>query len=157
MKAIANDKQYYISKDGKVLNVKTNKYLSTRLNKRGYVLVDIKGKPQYLHRLLASAYLGDVHCKQVDHIDKDKQNNNLDNLRICTRSQNRANSYKRAGANTSKYKGVSWHKAAKKWHARCYLNNKCYHVGYFLKELDASRAYNEYAGRLHGNYAVLNA
>ena len=104
MKAIANSEQYFINKEGQVFNSKTKKFIKNRQNKRGYVQVNICGKTHYIHRLLASAYLGDVCDKQVDHIDKNKSNNNLNNLRICVRSENRANSYKRAGVTTSIYK-----------------------------------------------------
>jgi len=109
-----------------------------------------------LHRFIMNAKPGEV----VDHINGDKLDNRKENLRITDRkgnSQNRkkSRSYKNKST-SSKYKGVSWHEANKKWRACIYRNNKSTHLGYFEKEIEAAKAYNLKAIEYHGEFARLN-
>src|ERR1700730_17241508 len=53
----------------------------------------------------------------IDHIDRDPLNNQTDNLRYATRSQQEANKSVRVD-NTSGYKGVTWHGSCQKWMVR---------------------------------------
>ena len=57
---------------------------------------------------------------------------------------------------SSEYKGVTWHKPSKKWHAQIRHNGKHIHIGSFKDEKEAGRAYNAKAKELHGEYAKLN-
>jgi hypothetical protein len=105
----------------------------------GYLqlILDDKGKQKhyYIHRLVACAYLGlDLEDKKqiVDHIDGDRLNNDISNLRIVTKQQN--------GFNT-KARGCSWHKQAKKWRARIMLDGKEIALGLFDTEEEARQAY----------------
>ena len=92
MKAIKDYKNYSITKDGRVINTKTNRtikpfkytgYWAVCLSKEG------KQKNVRLHRLLAQAYLDNPENKPcVNHIDGDKTNNNLSNLEWCTYKEN---------------------------------------------------------------------
>ena len=92
----------------------------------------------------------------VDHINSlDTLNNRRFNLRIGDRSKNRINTQKAAGC-SSIYKGVSWSKRNKRWHAEISLHGRRFHLGYFVKEVDAARAYNEKAKELFGEFARLN-
>lgn len=90
----------------------------------------------------------------VDHIDGDGLNNQRSNLRVCTSHENVRNSKSRGGA--SKYKGVSWYRKTKKWVAAITYNRSRKTIGYFHKEEDAAKAYNEYAAKHHGGFAHLN-
>jgi len=65
---------------------------------------------------------------------KDALNNKIENLRPCTRSENALNS-KRASNNKSGVKGVCWHKAAQKWHARINLKGKQYNFGSYITKM----------------------
>lgn len=88
---------YEISEDGRILrNVKSKKQLKPRLNNRGYYFVGfcIKGIRQWrtIHSLVAECWLG--NCPdgyEIDHIDRNKINNNYRNLRYVTHSQNNLN------------------------------------------------------------------
>ncbi len=56
----------------------------------------------------------------------------------------------------SAYKGVSWHKAQKKWYARCVIGGKQKTLGYFTDEREAAEAYNAAAVEHYKNFAKLN-
>lgn len=92
---------------------------------------------------------------QGDHKDHDGLNNQKNNLRIANHSQNQANrkSFKNS---SSKYIGVCWKKAAKKWQAAIYQNGSNKHLGSFINESEAAIAYNEAAKIIHGEFANLN-
>ena len=74
-----------------------NKYLKKKIHKQGYYEIRLcknaKLKQFRLHRLVYEAHNGTIPDKmQVDHIDNNKQNNNIENLRLVTNSQNKMNS-----------------------------------------------------------------
>ncbi len=108
----------------------------------GYLEVRIGGKLMKSHRLIATAFLGEIpESMHVDHIDGDKMNNALINLRIVTERQNqRAFKLKRNGA-SSKYRGVSWDSKKGKWQ----VNVLGKYIGRFNDETDAAAAYDSFA------------
>ena len=79
----------------------------------------------------------------TDHIDGNPLNNQRDNLRICSSRENNQNHrHKSATRNySSKYPGVYWHKRAEKWMAYIKINKKRKHLGLFLIEEEAAKAY----------------
>lgn len=81
----------------------------------------------------------------VDHIDGNGLNNQKKNLRIVSHQQNMANYPvdKKAGHH-SKYRGVSFHKKAKKFNAYIRINGKDHHIGLFLTEDEAFIARNNF-------------
>lgn len=92
-----------------------------------------------------------------DHKDRNTLNNQRNNLRKASRSQNNANTRSRNNS-VSKYLGVSpFVKNGKsKWRANICKDKKIYHLGYFKTEEDAALAYNKKALELHGEFANLN-
>jgi len=139
-KKIENYEDYFISNLGRVKSTKNNKikYLKLCVNSEGYYAVKLfqngKGKMIKVHRLIAKAFIDNPNnhlC--VDHIDGDRKNNNLDNLRWVTNQQNQHN--------RTKAKGYTWHKKANKWMSQININNKKIHLGYFDNEEDARQAY----------------
>lgn len=90
--------------------------------------------------------------EQIDHINRDKTDNRLANLRVCTTQENNFN---RTGWKNSKsgFKGVTYVEAKKKFKARIGINGKRIHLGYFDTAEEASRAYNEMAEKFYGEYA----
>jgi hypothetical protein len=112
-------------------------------NNKGYRAVIIKGRVFRVHRIIYylhyGVWPGDL---QVDHIDGDKLNNNPENLRLVTNRQNNK-SYRKPYKNpTSKYRGVSWHKASNKYVVQITHNSKNIHLGCFTCEKEAALAYN---------------
>lgn len=115
----------------------------------GYPSFNENGKHFYLHRFLRS----DASV-EVDHWDRNPLNATNENLRSATRQENAHNTGSHGGS--SSYKGVDWRKGRERWRARVRTGNKTYFLGYFTSELEAARAYNETALRLHGEFARLN-
>lgn len=90
-----------------------------------------------------------------DHINHNGIDNRKQNLRNCTKKQNRANSRSLAKS-SSKYKGVCWDKSCKKWCAYIKNNDKRTHLGYFEDEAEAARAHDRAAKKIRGEFAALN-
>ena len=87
---------YLIFNDGGVFSIKTNIFLKTYKDKYGYLKVILykngKGKNLKIHRLIALHYIPNPENKPcIDHIDRNKTNNNIDNLRWVTPSENSIN------------------------------------------------------------------
>lgn len=89
---------------------------------------------------------------QVDHVNRNTLDNRRSNLRVCTFSENQANSGLRRD-NTSGHRGVSWVKAKKRWRALIRINGKKKHLGYFLEKTQAVAAYREAALDSFGVFA----
>ena len=104
-----------------------------------------------MHRLILNAPKGLV----VDHINGNGLDNRKANLRLCTPAQNACNVRPRPGE-TSKYKGVAFIKRERRWQVRISFRNKRKWIGYFDTEIDAARAYDQAARRLHKEFASLN-
>ena len=123
---------------------KSNEYYNIKINNKNYLT----------HRIIF-LYHYSYLPKYIDHIDRNKLNNNIENLRPVTLSQNQWN--KKPRKNTSSiYKGVSWQKTANKWKSEIRINNKPQYLGLFINEIDAALAYNKKAIELFGEYAYLN-
>ena len=105
--------------------------------------------------------LSKVINKTPDGFVTDHENGNIGdytkrNLRTATNSQNQANVGKRKGKATSRFKGVRWHSASKKWHAYIKVDYKQINLGLFVSETDAALAYNLAAKKHFGEFACLN-
>ena len=84
---------YSINEKGSVFSHISGKILKQHANHRGYLSVDLykdgKMKKVVIHRLVALTYIPNPNnLPEIDHIDTDKQNNNVGNLRWCTRKEN---------------------------------------------------------------------
>jgi hypothetical protein len=104
-----------------------------------------------MHRQILNAPPG-MHC---DHINHNGLDNRKANLRLCTPQQNSFNQHPRFNS-TSKYKGVSWSREARKWRADIKHNGRTIYIGYFEDEAEAAIAYDDYAIDLFGEFAWLN-
>jgi len=110
--------EYYVNRSGQVKSSKGNveRILKYKWHKEGYPMVTLtqrigRKKPLYVcvHKLVALAFLGQPPtpygrgkgCTMVDHIDEDKSNCHVDNLRWVTRTENNTKfKYKRRPKNT---------------------------------------------------------
>ena len=91
---------------------------------------------------------------ETDHINGDRLDNRLANLRVVTHQQNGWNRKIELTKRSSKYKGVYRHKTT--WQAGIRHNGKQIYLGCYTDEWDAAQAYNEAARRLFGEYASPN-
>jgi hypothetical protein len=76
---------------------------------------------------------------QIDHINRDRADNRIENLREVTNKQNQQNRSTNSD-NTSGHTGVSWYKPYSKWRAQIKHNHKVIHLGYFTNIEDAIAA-----------------
>ena len=120
---------------------------------RGYVKTNIKTDNGYTTKRVHQFLINTPKGMHTDHIDGDKLNNQKENLRVTTPSQNQMNTSKRKNM-TSEYKGVS--KIGKRWRADIMFNYKQIYLGIFTFEKDAAIAYNNKAIELFKKYARLN-
>jgi hypothetical protein len=123
------------------------------LDKSGYLRVSLypngKIKPMEIHRLVWQSFGGEKSNRerQIDHIDNDKTNNNIENLRIVS---NRENSTKRSlqYPKTSKYTGVYLDKKTGRWVAQIRKpkstpKESTLWLGRYQSEIQASLAYQK--------------
>ena len=121
------------------------------VNGNGYEVIWVEGKKMQVHRavfLMHHGYLPD----SVDHIDGNKLNNRVENLRDATLSQNQHNSKLRKD-NKSGIKGVHWYKQTQKWKVELKVNGKTKHIGCFKELGDAKNAIEEARKQYHGEFA----
>lgn len=103
------------------------------------------------HRMAWFYHYGVWPSKQIDHINGDKDDNRIANLREASNAENCRNAG-RPRNNTSGFKGVSWHKGSKKWaaHICCDFHQKF--LGNFATPEEAHEAYVQAATKLHGSF-----
>ena len=109
-----------------------------------------KGRTVLLHRELISVPAG----LEIDHIDGDGLNNRRENLRVVTHSQNLMNQGPRSNKDSysSRFVGVSYSKANKKWQAYIKAGDRQKHLGRFLTEELALKARQEAAKLYFGEF-----
>lgn len=117
-------------------SIKQDKYRRIGLNK----------KPYLAHRLIFMMFHG-YFPQVVDHIDGNKLNNRIENLRAANLSENQHNR-KMSKTNTSGYKNVTWNKRKSKWLVNVRVHSMDFHIGYFddveLADLAAQEARDKY-------------
>lgn len=107
----------------------------------GYLRTSVKNKKIVLHRLAWLLTFGKFPEFDLDHINGNRKDNRLVNLREATRAENLQNQ--------TKAKGFRWFKPAKKWMVTVKKDYKAHHIGYFDTELDARAAYMRAKRELH--------
>jgi len=127
------------------------KWRTQHIGKRYYAVRSDRRRIIWMHRVILGLTYGDK--LQGDHRDGNGLNNQRSNLRIANHSQNQQHKNRYCN-NTSGFKGV--YKAGRRWFARIYVANKRCHLGHFDSPIDAARAYNRAAKKLHGCFAKLN-
>lgn len=118
-------------------------YAATKIRRDG------RRRNAFLHRLLLNARADMV----VDHVDGDGLNNCRSNLRLATRSQNRANTRIRRGG--ARFKGV-YPYGAGRYAANITFRGKTRFLGSFDTAEEAARAFDAAAKEIHGEFAGLN-
>jgi hypothetical protein len=116
----------------------------------GYVYIRIDNILHCAHRLAWLYMTKTLPECNIDHINRIPRDNSFANLRQATQGQNMQNITK-PSHNTSGYLGVTWHKAAQKWHAQICLNNKHINVGLFSDPKEAHEAYLKTKREIHSH------
>jgi len=150
-----------ITRNGKN-SIMTNKEKIMRysIQNTGYytIILTINGNKKniLIHRLMCINFIPNPDNKKcVDHIDGNKLNNKLENLRWATPSENLMNK-KKKGNTTSIYKGVYCDKRTNKWISRVNINGTSMWYGTHNTENEAGIAYNNKAIELFGTFAKIN-
>lgn len=140
---------FHYDKDTGVL-LKNGKEVTTT-NTNGYRVVRFNGRVVYVHRLAWFLEHGDWP-KALDHIDGDRLNNALSNLRLATAAQNAQNMI-------GKVKGAHYHKHSGRYRSSIMTNGKSKHLGFFSTAEEAAAAYLAAKRQLHttwrGNAQVI--
>ncbi|MFV3090181.1 HNH endonuclease [Pseudomonas sp. GW6] len=119
---------------------------------KGYLRTQVAGKSVLCHRLAWLMHYGHWPKGEIDHINGDRQDNRISNLRACTHQQNNHNQPLRT-TNTSGVKGVYWHSRQRKWRGQVCLNYKIHITQGFDEIADAKAAVIELRNKLHGDFA----
>lgn len=125
-----------------------------KLDKDGYRRGQLLGRGCAAHRLAWLLHYGEWPSLSIDHIDGDRDNNRIENLRLATPAENSAN---RAGQNkTSTYKGVCYCPRGNVWRASVVKDGKQVFHQVFRDEVEAARAYDTAALAHFGRFARAN-
>lgn len=141
------DKYNYVS--GKLYKVGCNNREVDWLDKSsGYHRLQIGDETWMLYRLIWIYHYGEIPIgKTVDHKDHDKTNNNIDNLRLATRSEQNKYQRKRSDC-SSQYIGVHWRERASKFevYVSTYPNGKrmSKYLGSYTNETTAAKVRDKY-------------
>ncbi len=131
---------------------KVMKYIWYYDYSKGYATSRIKGK-----LITMSKFITGWGCIP-DHINRNKLDDRLSNLRPANRSTNAMNS-KISTKNTSGVKGVCWHERSQKWRAYIKYKNKSIHIGLFKNKEDAiesrEKAELQYFDEFSPNFEIL--
>lgn len=125
---------------------------------KGYIAFSVTYENRR-YRLMAHRVIWALHHKKwplmVDHIDGNKTNNSLNNLREVNNSQNCRNKLGNKNSKV-KWKGVTYHKRDKTYDAVIGVTGKNTYLGRFLEPMEAALAYNYAAEKMFGEYAKFN-
>lgn len=123
---------------GKVAGALKNGYVRIYINRIGYLA----------HRLAWVYSHGREPSDCLDHINGNRSDNRITNLREASIAENNQNRvpFKK---NSSGHQGVNWDASSSKWRAKVYLKGKCIDLGHFSDKEDAAKAYRDEKQRIH--------
>lgn len=129
-----------------------NERAFTSINSSGYHAGTLLNRRYLAHRVVWAMEYGSWPDSFIDHINRDKTDNRIENLRLASNSENMMNT-DAYSSNKSGYKGVSFKPSKGKWVAQIGFRNTKKHIGYFDTPQEASKAYQEVSKQMHGSYS----
>jgi hypothetical protein len=138
-------------RDGELYWKKRNQRKAGCINGESYRHIVINGKLYKSHRLIFMLHHGYMP-EFIDHIDNDRLNNKIENLRPATKQQNCWNRTINKN-NKSGIKGVSWCKLTKKWKVQGRVDKKVVHLGVYPTLEEAAKVIANFRFINHGNFA----
>lgn len=119
---------------------------------RGYLVTSAFGRQRFVHRIVYEMHFGIIPPgMQIDHVDGDKLNNRIENLRLATASQNCAN--KRIGRpSKTGFTGVYWNRIVGRYTAQVTVNGETRSLGMYATAEEASAAYTAAAQSAFGEF-----
>ena len=121
---------------------------------RGYLRIVISGRSYKSHRLAWLHVHGEWPEGDIDHINGDRSDNRVTNLKVCTNAENGQNRGLNRN-NKSGYVGVSFHAQTGKWQAHIHANGRRHRLGEFQDKEEAAIAYANAKTKLHPYQPVL--
>lgn len=118
-------------------------------SKEGYLITSVDNKLRKNHRLAWAVAYGAWPKHEIDHINGDKSDNRIANLRDVAHKENVENLLTANSYSKGRVLGVSWHVRIQKFHARIGVNGKLIHLGYYTTPEEAHQAYLTAKRRLH--------
>lgn len=123
----------------------------------GYRRTKLHNRELLIHRVIWNMFNGPIpDGMELDHINRNKRDNRIENLRLATHGDNMLN---RGGfsvaTKTSRFKGVCLDKSTGRWRMTIKVGGT-HKQELFDDEADAATAYNFYAEQMFGEFAVYN-
>ena len=141
-------------KDGKLFN-KTNSKQRKKgsevgyINAYGYVVCKINSCSYYVHRLMWQMFFGSLNGKDIDHINGNKSDNRMENLRLVTKKENNRNLRKAKINSKTSLIRACFHKKSGKFIAQIQNNGKYEYIGLFETAKEAHEAYLNRKREIH--------
>lgn len=125
----------------------------------GYKMVMVKRRRHYIHRLVWLWHHGWMPKRPMvmEHVNRDKTDNRIENLRVVSSLQNAHNVDYSTTRSETGYRGVCYLKDRNKFLAYCHHDGKRVFVGHFDDPHTAAEAYNRKILELRGDLVELNA
>jgi hypothetical protein len=143
--------QLFEYRDGELYWKKRNQKIAGCVNGDNYRHIVVKKKLYKAHRLIFMMHYGYMP-EFIDHIDNNRLNNKIENLREATRQQNSWNRKINAN-NKSGIKGVSWCKLTKKWKVQGRIDKKVTYLGVYETLEEAANVISNFRFLNHGSFA----
>jgi hypothetical protein len=147
--------EFFKYEDGHVVNKATG-HIYSNSNNEGYIRIRFLGREFRAHRIIWSLFNGEIpEGMLVDHIDGNVSNNRIENLRLVTRQQNKANSRGDWNKPSKLPRGVTINPSGN-YRSRVMYKGVTYSLGTFKTIEEAENAVKEKHLELNGEFSIYN-
>ncbi|POT55119.1 hypothetical protein C3432_22735 [Citrobacter amalonaticus] len=120
------------------------------LESSGYIKIRIEGKAYGAHRLAWIFTYGEIGNQLIDHINGDRADNRICNLRPASALENSRN--RKDQKNQSGARGVYWNQPYGKWQASGFKNGRLISLGYFENKEQAIEVATDFRRKEYGEF-----